>query len=807
MKSRSRGTTQPSVKKVPKASILERPEAEADVRRVAELRELQVLGTPPEDAFDDLTTLAAHVCATPVAIISFIDEKRVWIKSRVGPEFTPPPKDIAFCAHALEQPDLLVIPDAAADERFANNPLVISAPYVRFYAGAPLITSGGTAIGALCVLDTVPRQLTPDQELALRVLGRHVMTQLELRRSDAQRRAAEEALQRSHAELERCVEERTSELQAAREEANAARRAIAELIERVSDGVVSLDRSWHYTYANENAAELLGKRPGSLHGKHIWSEFPEGVDQPFGQACHRAMAEQVPITAEGYYEPWDRWFENRIYPSENGLSIFFRDITDRKRAEEKLEHEKHLTEAFISSLPGCFYLFEKDGYFLRWNKRTEEVTGLTSDEIVTKTPLEVIAQADHEAISKGIAKALAEGEAITEARVLHKDGTATWHLCSGQRIEVDGKLCIVGLAVDISERKRAEELLHDAQARLQVAVSASGVGLWDWDLITDRAYVSPEWRAQFGFGEAELVRPLSEWKIRLHPDDRERAVKRLKAFLADSSPEYLSEVRIRQNDGTYRWIFSRAQLIRNEQGQAVRMMGCHIDITERRQTEERLRQQREQLRALAKHMNSVREEEAGRIARELHDELGAALTGLKIDINRLGQRLEKDTVAALRKHVREILSSIDATIRSVRKLCLDLRPAVLDQLGLTAAVEWLVAEFQTRTGIACELQQPESVSIHETCAITIFRIFQELLTNVARHAKATRVSIELRQKEDKVVLDVQDNGRGLPNDALTRHDRFGLLGIRERALAIGGVVEFHSTQNVGTRVVVCVPID
>ncbi|MHA3772171.1 PAS domain S-box protein [Verrucomicrobiota bacterium sgz303538] len=795
------------MKKAPKASILDYSEAEADARRVAELQELQILGTPPEEAFDDLTALAAHVCSTPVAIISFIDEERVWIKSRVGTEFTPPPKDIAFCTHALKQTDLLVVPDAVADERFADNPLVISAPYVRFYAGAPLITSGGTAIGALCVLDTVARQLTPDQELALRVLGRHVMTQLELRRSDTRRRAAEEALQRSHAELERCVEERTSELEKAREEAIAARRAAAEIVDRVSDGLISLDTNWHYTYVNEKAAELLGKRPGDILGKHIWTEFPEGIDQPFARAYGKAIAEQKTMTLEAYYEPWDRWFENRIYPSANGLSIFFQEITDRKRAEEKLMREKRLNDAFISSLPGCFYLIEKDGNFLRWNKRTEEVTGLTAAELATKTPREVIAPPDREAVRNGLTKAFTEGEATTEARILHKDGTETWHLCSGRRVEVDGKLCIVGLAVDISERKRAEELLHDAQARLQVAVRASGVGLWDWDLISDRAYVSPEWRAQFGFDEAEVVRPFSEWKGRLHPADREMAVKRLKAFLANSTPEYLSEVRVRQNDGSYRWIFARAQLIRNEQGQAVRMMGCHIDITERRQTEERLRQQREQLRALAKHMNSVREEEAGRIARELHDELGAALTGLKIDINRLGQRLEKDTVAALRKHVREILSSIDETIRSVRKLCLDLRPAVLDQLGLTAAVEWLVAEFQTRTGIACELQQPESVSIHETCAITIFRIFQELLTNVARHAKATRVSIGLRQEEDKVVLDVQDNGRGLPNDALTRHDRFGLLGIRERALAIGGIVEFHSTQNVGTRVVVCVPID
>ena len=797
MRSHRSGRSRQSTKKKPANRTLS-PSKEA--ARLAELREFSVLDTPPEAEFDDLTALAAHICEAPIALITFVDEKRQWFKSETA-------RNIAFCAHTIEYDKLLVVPDVAADERFSSNPLVTAGPQIRFYAGAPLVTSSGHALGSICVLDTVPRHLRPDQELALRVLSRHVMAKLELRKSDALRRAAEAALQESHAQLERTIQERTSELQVARAEAERAKQNISQVIERLGEGLIALDTNWRYTYVNEKASELLGKKPEELLGKHIWTEFPETVGQPFHHACLRARAEQKSITLKAYEKSWDRWFDTRIHPYEDGISVFFQEITAQKRAEEHLERERHLSEAVIASLPGLFYIIDEQEQFLRWNRRMEEVTGLTSEQLATRHPLDLVHAADHEAIQRGIAKVFAKGESTTEARIVSADGTPIWHLCTGKRITFAGRLCLVGMAVDISETKRAESLLREAQTRLELAVRSSGLGLWDWDIANDRAFVSPEWRAQFGFTEPELAHPSTVWESRLHPDDKAAAVKKLKDYLRNPGSEYTAEARVRDNNGRYRWIFTRAQLLRNEHGQPTRMLGCHIDVTQHRETEKRLRQQREQLRALAQHLNSVREEEAGRIARELHDELGAALTGLKIDVNRLGQRLEKDTLEAQRAHIQSILSSIDSTIRSVRKICLDLRPAILDQLGLSAAVEWLIAEFQRRTGIGCELHQPESISIDTASAITVFRILQELLTNVTRHAQATAVSVAMRREPDKLLLEVFDNGKGLPGDALLRHDRFGLLGVRERLAAVGGKVNFISPEGGGTRVVVCVPIE
>src|SRR3954471_23994136 len=151
-------------------------------KRLRVLWQYDILDTVPEEVFDDLTELAARICEAPIAMITLVDEKRQWFKAKVGVTVNETSRDISFCARAIEQSELFIIPDASADARFAENPLVTSDPKIRFYAGAPLITPDGYALGTLCVIDKVPRELRPDQKNALRVLARHVMTQLELRR-------------------------------------------------------------------------------------------------------------------------------------------------------------------------------------------------------------------------------------------------------------------------------------------------------------------------------------------------------------------------------------------------------------------------------------------------------------------------------------------------------------------------------------------------------------------------------------------------------------------------------------------------
>ena len=176
--------------------------AQNERKRLSVLWQYEVLDTVPEELFDDLTELAARICEAPIALISLVDEKRQWFKSKVGTTMTETSRDVSFCAHAIQQSSLFIIPDASKDPRFENSPLVTSDPKIRFYAGAPLITPDGYALGTLCVIDTVPRELRADQKQALAILARHVVSQLELRRRSRELLDIRRQNERSKGELE-----------------------------------------------------------------------------------------------------------------------------------------------------------------------------------------------------------------------------------------------------------------------------------------------------------------------------------------------------------------------------------------------------------------------------------------------------------------------------------------------------------------------------------------------------------------------------------------------------------------------------
>ena len=190
------------------------PIPENEKKRLKVLWQYEVLDTVPEEVFDDLTELAARICEAPIALISLVDEKRQWFKAKVGVSLSETSRDISFCAYAITQSDLFIVPDATQDKRFANNPMVTSEPKIRFYAGAPLITPDGHALGTLCVIDKVPRELRPDQKQALRILARHVVSQLELRRRSREL----SDVRRDNARCKGDLEKVRAELAAARRE-------------------------------------------------------------------------------------------------------------------------------------------------------------------------------------------------------------------------------------------------------------------------------------------------------------------------------------------------------------------------------------------------------------------------------------------------------------------------------------------------------------------------------------------------------------------------------------------------------------
>jgi signal transduction histidine kinase len=218
---------------------------------------------------------------------------------------------------------------------------------------------------------------------------------------------------------------------------------------------------------------------------------------------------------------------------------------------------------------------------------------------------------------------------------------------------------------------------------------------------------------------------------------------------------------------------------------------------------ERLRESEDKLRRLAAHLISVREEERAHIAREIHDELGQVLTGLKMEVTWLAKRLKDKPLI---EKTDSMCGLIDSTVQTVRKIATGLRPEMLDDMGLIAAVAWQAKEFQKRTGIRCRAKLPPESKFDIDLSTTMFRIFQEILTNVARHSRATRVDIELGVGAEQMNLEVTDNGVGIQDSELHARKSLGLLGMQERALLFGGDVRITGTPGHGTRVSVNIPM-
>jgi len=235
------------------------------------------------------------------------------------------------------------------------------------------------------------------------------------------------------------------------------------------------------------------------------------------------------------------------------------------------------------------------------------------------------------------------------------------------------------------------------------------------------------------------------------------------------------------------------------------------DITERKRAEDELKASREELRRLAAHLQSARESERTTIAREIHDELGQDLTGLKMDLAMLEDLVNEHVAPPALDEMTDRISSMsqlmDTTVHAVRKIISELRPVLLDKLGLAAAIEWQAEEFQTRTGIACDcFITADDSEFDRDCATAVYRIFQESLTNVIRHADATRVSVSFGRDDCAFELEVRDDGKGIDGEAFSKAGSFGLIGMRERALLFNGTVAVAGAPGKGTTVTLTIPV-
>ena len=361
-----------------------------------------------------------------------------------------------------------------------------------------------------------------------------------------------------------------------------------------------------------------------------------------------------------------------------------------------------------------------------------------------------------------------------------------------------------------TRRDAAEQASHLSAERFELAARAASDALWDWNLVTNDIWWGDGFQTLFGHAPEDLEPSIISWTNRIHPDDKERTVASIHKVIDSGGEAWSDEYRFRRKDGTYAHIFDRGYVIRVE-GKPVRMVGGMSDVSARKEAEDELRNSRQQLRALSARLESLREEERTRIAREIHDELGQMLTGLKMDLRWIEKKVgEIDGNPALNPVIDKAVEAgelADQTITAVQRIAAELRPGVLDQLGLFTALKHEAQRFQHRTSIACKVElPPRQPELPSQVTTAVFRIFQETLTNVVRHAEATEVRVTFREDGGRVILEVADNGRGLPADALGSPKALGLLGMNERAAVLGGDVQFQSSPDRGTTVTLRLPL-
>ncbi|MEK6670687.1 MAG: PAS domain S-box protein [Nitrospirota bacterium] len=481
------------------------------------------------------------------------------------------------------------------------------------------------------------------------------------------------------------------------------------------------------------------------------------------------------------------------------------DITERKVMEEALRQaEEKYRSIFDNAVEGIFQS-TSSGRYLSVNPAMARMYGYASPEelmgSVTDIAHEVYVDPDcREALTR-----LLERQGVVrgfEYEVYRKDGSTIW-ISESVRAVRDGGGTILyyeGTIEDITERRRAEE----ERKRLAAMIESSNDAIMS--LTEGRvSFWNPAAEKLFGYSSEEILGKSVNILVPSHLlGEVERNVERI--LRGEQIQDYETE-RVRK-DGSIVPVSLTVSPLKDAHGKIVGPFAIIRDITERKRAEEELQRTLGELRTLSRRLEVVREDERTRIARELHDELGVRLTCLKMDLSRLRPSMNEASRPKLEETVLSMIEQVDTTIAAVQGLVAELRPGVLDDLGLVAAIEWQCLDFERRSGIRCLVDSSEEdIPMDSARATAAFRICQEALTNVVRHARAKEIRVHLDKLDRELLLEIHDDGQGILPEKVTDARSLGLLGMRERAGAVGGALRIVGLPGHGTTVTLRLPCE
>ena len=728
---------------------------------------------------------------------------------------------------------------------------------IIFAAGLLLGSRAGLATALLCTLTNLvlaimettghlPWRVIPYNPMT-RWIGLTVITVVVMTLQHLGARATHEALRRSQSELE--------ERKRAEETLRRSEELFRAIVEDQTEMIVRWKPDGTRTFVNQAYCRVFGKPADELIGSSFYplivEEYRESIrektrsltpDKPLATEIHESISPDREIR-------WQEWTDRGIFDDQGKLvelQSTGRDITERMQAEKELRtSERRFFKAFSLGPHRMGIIRLRDGVILDINDRWLQETGFERAEVLGRSIFEMRAFANGEARGR-IRQLLEAGKPFRDVE-LHfttKTGEERVVLSSGEVFALHDEPCLLFAANDITERKQAEERIALMQM-ITMDVAAARDLASALEVVLRRVCEKTGWalgQAWIPNVRANTLDCGPAWYASAPGmDDFRKSTKDLSLRAGQGLPGRVWE------SGQSAWIrdvtrdanFPRAEFARkaglkaglgipiragevviavleffmqeprdedDRLVEAISAVAAQLGlVVERKGAEDALRSSEEQLRALSGRLQSAREEEGTRIAREIHDELGGALTGLKWYLEGFDKALSAsdngEKAQAVREKIPQMSNLIDLTIDSVRRISSELRPGVLDDLGLVAAIEWQAQQFQQRTGINCCCDAGlEEIELSRDQAIAIFRVFQEILTNVLRHAQATQVEVKILKDAGVFILEVKDNGRGITEMERTNTRSLGLLGMRERVHLVGGEVNIDGVSGQGTTV-------
>lgn len=581
-----------------------------------------------------------------------------------------------------------------------------------------------------------------------------------------------------------------------------------------SAGLAVLDPDLRFIRINETLAAANGVPVRDHIGRSIHEVIPD-LAKELEPILRRVVSTGTPVldaevSGKTHSEPqrvhhWSvSYFPLAMFPGgPPGVGVVAVEITGRKEAEalllrqqQELQQSEQLWRSVFAAAHDGILVHDAEFHVLACNDTAERMYGYSASEL-TRMDLRVL-HGEFAELEVRLRSAALQDSPHWETLHRRRDGTLFAVEVSIRAFTLAGEPRFVQMVRDITERKNAERQIRFQASLLGqvrnavVAVDLEGRTIY-WNRFAETLF---QWKASEALGRNAKSLTVASPGLALAASVRR---------VVHQGMDWEGEMLLHRKDGSQfpGWVATTP--LRDDRGTVIGVVGVSIDISQGKRAEEDLRRSREQLRLLAMRLDSVREEEARRISREVHDALGQQLTALKLDLQHLETNLPRGK-KALARQCERMQALLDRTIEAAQKISSELRLGHLDVVGLAEAMTWHLREFARRTGIVCRTTRvTEVVDVDHGTATVAFRIFQEAVTNVARHARATILDLALYEENGWLVLVIQDNGCGISPERLNHPQAIGLLGMRERAESVGGAVKVESGPEGGTTVTATLP--